>query len=93
MLTVDHSSKWDFTTENPEGEPLLMGLEKDGLVSNSMSTCLDTEGLVAYMEEEGDTACEWESDSEDSIHKRPQIWVKGRLRQRLQFWKEHLQAP
>ena len=62
-----------------------MGLEKDGLVSNSMSTSLDTEGLVAYMEG-GDTACEWESDSEDSIHERPQIRVKVRLRQRLEFW-------
>ena len=55
--------------------------------------CFDTEDLVAYKENEEVTGYGFESDSEDSIHDNPQLQVKGRLRERLQFWKECLQAP
>ena len=44
--------------------------------------CLETE-LVAYFEDEEVTVCGFESDLEDSIHESPQLWVKGRIRERL----------
>ena len=95
VLPIDHNSKMNFTAGNQECEPLLRGSDNGGMMPTGATrkNCFDTEDLVAYKENEEVTGYGFESDSEDSIHDNPQLQVKGRLRERLQFWKECLQAP
>ena len=39
------------------------------------------------------TVCGWEAKTNYSTQGELQVKVKGRLKERLQFWREHLQAP
>ena len=90
VLPFDHSN---LTAGNQECEPSLGCCDNGDMASGvTRKDCLETE-LVAYSEDEEVTVCGFESESEDSIHENPQLRVKGRLRERLQFWKECLQAP
>ena len=51
------------------------------------------EVLITCSHDLENAVCGWEVEALSPVQRESQPKVKGRLRERLQFWKEHLQAP